>query len=102
VIPVIRDYRYVKARGEIDELPRPLKDIKDLYASVINQVALRTMRDCFCIAAADNVVDTIVFNGIVPAINRATGQAEELHLISAPASRAEFSQLVLDQLDPTE
>jgi restriction system protein len=42
----------------------------------------------------------IVFNGIVSATNRATGQAEELHLISAPASRAEFSKLVLDQLDP--
>lgn len=102
VIPVIRDYRYVKARGEIDELPRPLKDIKDLYASVINRVALRTMRDCFCITAAEDVVDTVVFNGIVSATNRATGQPEELHLISAPASRAEFSQLVLDQLDPAE
>ena len=31
VIPVIRDYRYVKARSEIDELPRPMKEIKDLY-----------------------------------------------------------------------
>jgi restriction system protein len=102
VIPASRDYRYVKARGEIDELPRPLKDIKDLYASVINQVALRTMRDCFCVAAADNVVDTVVFNGIVSATNRATGRPEELHLISAPASRDEFSQLVLDQLDPAE
>jgi restriction system protein len=102
VIPAIRDYRYVKARGEIDELPRALKDIKDLYASVINQVALRTIRDCFCVAAADNVVDTVVFNGIVSATNRATGRPEELHLISAPASRDEFSQLVLDQLDPAE
>ncbi len=51
VIPAVRDYRYVKARGEIDELPRPLKDVKALYASVVHQVALRTMRECFCIAA---------------------------------------------------
>lgn len=100
VVPIIRDYRYVKARGEIDEIPRSLKDIKDLYASVIHQVALRTMRDCFCVAAAEDIVDTVVFNGIVSATSRATGQAEKLHLISAPASRAEFSQLVLDQLDP--
>jgi len=100
VIPVVRDYRYVKTRGEIDELPRSLKDIKDLYASVIHQVALRTMRECFGVAEAEDVVDTVVFNGIVSGVNRATGQPEELHLISAPASRAEFSQLVLDQLDP--
>ena len=48
------------------------------------------MWECFAVTAAGQTVDTVVFNGIVPATNRATGQAEELHLISAPASRAEF------------
>jgi len=100
VIPAVRDFRYVKARSEIDELARPVKEIKDLYASVIHQVALRTMWECFAVGVAEDVVDTVVFNGIVPATNRATGQAEELHLISAPASRSDFSQLVLDQLEP--
>jgi restriction system protein len=102
VIPTIRDFRYVKARSEIDELPRPVKEIKELYASVINQIALRTMWECFSVTAADEIVDTVVFNGIVSATSRATGQAEELHLVSAPASRAAFSQLILDQLDPAE
>ena len=32
VIPAVRDFRYVKARSEIDELARPVKEIKDLYA----------------------------------------------------------------------
>jgi restriction system protein len=99
-VPVARDFRYVKTRGEIDELPRPVKEIKDLYASVIYQVALRTMWECFAASEAQEVVDTVVFNGIVPATNRATGKPEELHLVSAPASRATFSELVLDQLDP--
>jgi restriction system protein len=100
VIPTARDFRYVKTRGEIDELARPVKETKELYASVIHQVALRTMWECFAVTVADDVVDTVVFNGIVPATNRATGRAEELHLISAPASRTDFSTLVLDQLDP--
>jgi restriction system protein len=100
VIPVARDFRYVKARKEIDELARPAKETKELYASVIHQLALRTMWECFAVPGAEDVVDTVVFNGIVSATNRATGQAEELHLISAPASRADFSKLVLDQLEP--
>jgi restriction system protein len=100
VIPTARDFRYVRTRSDIDELPRPVKEIKELYASVIHQIALRTMWECFAVTVAEDVVDTVVFNGIVPATNRATGQAEELHLISAPASRADFSGLVLDQLDP--
>jgi restriction system protein len=100
VIPTARDFRYVKTRRQIDELARPVKETKELYASVIHQVALRTMWECFAVTVAEDVVDTVVFNGIVPATNRATGQAEELHLISAPASRTDFSTLVLDQLDP--
>ena len=100
VIPTERDFRYVKARREIDELPRSAKEIKDLYASVIHQVALRTMWECFAVLEGYDIVDAVVFNGIVPATNRATGQPEELHLISAPASRDAFAGLVLDQLDP--
>ena len=100
VIPRERDFRYVKARREIDELPRPAKETKEVYASVIHQVALRTMWECFAVAEARDVVDAVVFNGIVTGTNRATGQAEELHLISAPASRDTFAKLVLDQLDP--
>jgi len=67
---------------------------------VIYQVALRTMWECFAVAEAQDVVETVVFNGIVPATNRATGKPEEFHLVSAPASRATFAELVLDQLDP--
>jgi restriction system protein len=100
VVPAERDFRYVKARGEIDQLQRPPKEIKDLYALVIHQVALRTMWECFAVPEGHDVVDAVVFNGIVPAINRATGQPEELHLISAPASRDTFASLVLDQVDP--
>jgi restriction system protein len=100
VIPTERGFRYVKARREIDELARPPKEIKDLYASVIYQVALRTMWECFAVPEGRDVVDAVVFNGVVPATNRATGQPEELHLISAPASRDTFAGLVLDQVDP--
>jgi restriction system protein len=70
---VERDFRYVKSRGEIDELPRPAREIKDLYASVIHQVALRTMWECFAVAEGRDIVDAVVFNGIVTATNRATG-----------------------------
>jgi restriction system protein len=100
VIPRERDFRYVKTRGEIEQLPRPTKEIKELYASVIDQIALRTIWECFAVPEGHDLVDAVVFNGIVPATNRATGRAEELHLISAPASRDAFADLVLDQLDP--
>src|ERR1022692_1073566 len=60
VVPAARDFRYVKTRGEIEELARPVKEIRELYASVIHQTALRTMWECFAVTVAEDVVDTVV------------------------------------------
>jgi restriction system protein len=98
VIPLARGYRYVKTRQEIDELPRPTKEIKELYASVIAQLALRTMRECFAVPAAE-VVGSVVFSGHVKARDRATGKEIEPCVISVGAQREVFDELVLDQLD---
>jgi restriction system protein len=102
LVPAIRDFRYVKARGEIVEITRPAREVKELYATVVHQMALRSMWECFAVPAGSDVIDTVVFNGIVEGINRATGHPAELHLVSASASREEFSGLILDQLDPAE
>jgi hypothetical protein len=36
-----------------------VKEVKDLYASVVYQVALRTMWECFAAAEAHEVVETV-------------------------------------------
>ena len=98
VIPAARGYRYVKTRREIDELPRPAKEIKELYTSVIAQLALRTMRECFAVPA-DDIVDSVVFSGYVKARDRATGKEVEPCVISVGARREIFDELVLDEID---
>ncbi|MGH3831671.1 MAG: restriction endonuclease [Pseudonocardiaceae bacterium] len=98
VIPLERGYRYVKTRQEIDPLPRPVKEIKELYESVIAQLALRTMRECFAVPAID-VADSVVFSGYVKARDRATGKEVEPCVISVGARREVFDELVLDELD---
>ncbi len=100
VIPAARGYRYVKTRKEIDELPRPVKEIKELYPAVIAQVALRTMRECFAVPAAE-IVGSVLFSGHVKARDRATGKEVEPCVISVGARRELFDELVLDQLDAT-
>jgi restriction system protein len=100
VIPAAKGYRYVKTRKEIDELPRPAKEIKELYSSVIAQLALRTMRECFVVPAVD-IVDSVVFNGHVRARDRATGREVKPCIISVGARREVFDELVLGELDAT-
>jgi restriction system protein len=98
VIPSIREYRYVQRRDAIDELTRPIKEVKDRYAYLIARVALRTMHEIF--AVSTDLVGQVTFNGRVSTKDKATGKAVRPHLISVSATREIFSELVLTDLDP--
>ncbi|MFI0976769.1 restriction endonuclease [Streptomyces sp. NPDC021093] len=99
VVPAARAYRYVKTRDEMNPVPRPDKDRKELYASVLAQTALRTVHELFT-ADTEGAVQSIALNGHVATIDRATGRAVHPCLITLQASREEFGELVLTQVDP--
>ncbi|TGN74989.1 restriction endonuclease [Streptomyces bauhiniae] len=99
VVPAARAYRYVKARDEITPVPRPEKERKELYASVLAQTALRTVYELFT-SDSEGVVRSIALNGHVATIDRATGRSVHPCLITLQADRDEFKELVLTQVDP--
>ncbi|MEU0761143.1 restriction endonuclease [Streptomyces microflavus] len=99
VVPAARAYRYVKTRDEITPIPRPEKERKELYASVLAQTALRTVYELLA-SDDEGVVQSVALNGHVATIDRATGREVHPCLITLQADRAEFSQLVLTQVDP--
>jgi restriction system protein len=99
VVPAARAYRYVKTRDEITPVPRPEKERKELYASVLAQTALRTVHEFFA-ADTEGVVQSIALNGHVATIDRATGRNVHPCLITLQTDRDEFNQLVLTQVDP--
>ncbi|MCW2939171.1 MAG: restriction endonuclease [Actinomycetia bacterium] len=63
IVPSVREYRYVQRRDAIDELTRPIKEVKDRYAYLIARVALRTMHEVF--AVSTDLVEQVIFNGRV-------------------------------------
>lgn len=99
VVPVARAYRYVKSRDEISPVPRPEKERKDLYSSVLAQTALRTVHDIFA-SDTENVVKSVALNGHVATIDRATGRDVHPCLITLQTDHDEFRKLVLIQVDP--
>ena len=99
VVPVVRGYRYVKARDAIDPLPRPANEIRQRYARLIACVALRTLHEIFAATPGD-VVEAVVFNGRVSTIDRATGKPDRPHLLSVEAERSIFEDLVLAAVEP--
>ncbi len=66
---------------------------------MVSQIALRALHAVF---GSDpyGLVSTVVFNGIVEAIDRSTGQKVEPCLITLRATRDQFAPLILREVDP--
>ncbi|MFH9041653.1 restriction endonuclease [Streptomyces sp. NPDC017966] len=99
IVPAARGYKYVKSRDETTVVPRPEKERKAIYSSVLAQVALRTVHEILA-GDPDRVVNGITLNGRVKTIDRATGQEVSPCLVTLSASREQFGKLCLSQVDP--
>lgn len=98
IIPEVLEYKYVRTRDETDAKARPVKEIRQLYADLVAQLVLLTMRDVFEVQPSD-LVHEVAVNGHVSTRNKATGQPERPCLVSVTATREQFDQLVLTELN---
>ena len=96
VVPEQKAFRHVKTRKVVEPTARPLPEIRQIYQSVIAQIAIRTLREVFD-SSPDEMISTVVFNGRVHAIDPLTGRQIQPHLITLRATREQFTPLVLDE-----
>jgi restriction system protein len=101
VIPHDRDYQYVITRDAIDALPRAEEEIKELYRSVIGQVALRTIHEIL-VSTPGSVIKLVTFYGKVSSIDPASGEPAQPLLLQVTAEREVFGTYVLSALDPVD
>lgn len=99
IVPAKKSFRWIKARNEIDATARPAAEMRTIYQTLVAQLAIRALRSIFA-TERSGLVSTIVFNGIVDAIDPTTGQPVQPCLITLRATREQFEGLVLEQLDP--
>ena len=99
VAPEVASFRYVKAGDKVASSARPLAQRKSLYASVIAQITLRSLREVF-IADRWQHIGTVVFNGHVNGVNPGTGRPEHPCLVTVRTSRDVFIGLDLSRVDP--
>jgi restriction system protein len=74
-------------------------EIRTVYQDVVAQLSLQALLVAFGADPA-NLVDTVVFNGIVDEIDPATGQRVQPCLITLRATREHFGKVNLDQAMP--
>jgi restriction system protein len=99
VIPAVKAYKYVKSTDMITEVPRPQTQIKALYASVVAQVTIRTVRELLA-ADAGRHIDTVVFNGVVDTTDPGSGRRVRPCLVTVRTTRDVFSELDLAHVEP--
>lgn len=101
VIPEVTGYRYMKTENCLRPVPRKDSDIHVRYQNLVARTALRVLAEMFDITSSD-LVASIVLNGHVTTIDRATGKSIRPCILSVLATRDQFADLVLDEprLDP--
>jgi restriction system protein len=99
VVPAAKAYRYVKSSDAITETPRPQTQIKALYASVVAQVAIRTLRELLK-GDTGGHVDTVVFNGFVDTTDPGSGRRVRPCLVTVRTTREVFNELDLAHVEP--
>lgn len=98
-LPKLKSVKYVASREEFEEQYITDAQASKMYDDVLYQVALRTLHEIF---EADVVlaIEAVVFNGIVTAIDKATGKSVTSCVLSLRANREEFLQINLEQVEP--
>ena len=97
IVPDKKTFRYIKTRDAIEATSRAVGEIRQTYQQLVAQIALRTLHVVFG-ADALAQVRTVVFNGVVEAIDPATGQTIRPCLITLRATRDQFKPLVLEHV----
>lgn len=98
-IPKVKAYKYTKTSDEITSTDLAAKVQKDRYASIVHQVALRTLHE---VLEADRrgCIDTISLTVATTGIDSATGQVATTPLVAVATDRATFEAIDLANVVP--
>jgi len=98
-LPTEREFKWVKAKDEVAATAATQKDLKERYANVVCQVALRTMHEVF---EADRAGHAATVSLVVATdhIDVATGQPTRTPLCAVAADRATFTSFDLTNVVP--
>jgi restriction system protein len=98
VLPHKKQIRYVSNRGQFQDVFLSESEFKRIYDDVMYQICLRTLHELFW-ADEGNFIDSIVFNGWVQAIDKATGANTHPCIMSVQVKKQDFMALNLSQVD---
>ena len=98
-LPTTKEVKYISVRAAFQEIPLSEAWMKKNYDEVIYQICLRTLWELFSSDTID-AIRSIVFNGWVRSVDRATGSEVHACVMSLESGKDEFLAINLSQVDP--
>ena len=98
-IPKIKDWRYIQSKDTVTSTPLSEVFRNKLFDDLVCRIALRTLYELFTADEAD-AIDSIVFNGRVESIDKATGLPLDACVISVQANKEVFKGINLALVEP--
>ncbi len=98
IIPSVAVCKYVKARDAVEEKPRKLTEVRDLYQDIVAATALRTIHEVFE-ADQGRHLAVVTLNEFVHTVDPTTGRDIRPCLVSVRVTRDRFDELDLNRID---
>jgi restriction system protein len=98
-IPALSEVKYIQSSDSFSEKHLSAVDAAKLYDDLIYQVALRTLNELLESDQA-TALTSVVFNGLVTAVDKGTGNEVTACIISIQASREALRAINLALVDP--
>jgi len=97
-IPSLKGVKYVQSRDEFTESYLAERELNKLYDNLLYQIALRTVHELYD-ADVIMALSSVVFNGWVTSVDKATGNQVTACIMSLQTNREEFEQINLADVD---
>ncbi len=98
-VPNLKEVKYIQSRDEFKEMYLSQAVFNKMYDKLLYQITLRSIHELY---EADEVdaIESIVFNGWVNSIDKATGKDISACILSVQAMKSEFMEFDLSKVDP--
>ncbi|MEQ8336583.1 MAG: restriction endonuclease [Cyclobacteriaceae bacterium] len=98
-LPTLKEVKYIATKKELKEYYISETQNNKNYDSVIYKIALRTIHELYEADVAE-AIDSIIFNGWVNSIDKATGKPVNNCIASLQAEKTSFLEIDLGNVDP--
>lgn len=98
-IPSIKEVKYIQSRDEFKESFLSAAAFNKLYDDLLYQMTLRTIHELYE-ADTINAIESVVFNGWVNSVDKATGNEVNACILSIQTLKEEFLNINLSMVEP--